>query len=98
MAKKFKIPTNKKRERLHLFNFEDECEKSCDIKSHIEFFANREATVEGCKGILDYDSNYIKLRLLRGSVILFGKKISVSFFEGSTIRIKGDFSSLEFSE
>ena len=97
MTKKLKIPTNKRRERLYLFKFEDEKpENQIEIKSHIELFSNREITVERCLGILDYNSDYIKLRLAKGNVILFGNGLYVSSFETNTIRIKGEIRSLEF--
>ena len=97
MARKLKIPTSKKREKLYLFTFENEnMQKQIDVKSHIELFSNREITVECCQGILDYNSDYIKLRLAKGNVILFGKSLYVSSFEANTIRIKGELHSIEF--
>jgi len=97
LARKLIIPTTKKREKLHLFNFEEvQCDTTHNIKSHIELFSDEEITVECCKGILDYNNEYIKLRLSKGNVILFGKGLYVSCFEDSTIRIRGKLSSLEF--
>lgn len=98
MAKKLRIPTDKKRTKVHLFSFEDKTEKqvSADIKSHIELFSNEEITVEMCRGILDYNEEYIKLRLLKGGLVIFGNGLCITYFENSTIRIKGVFTSLEF--
>lgn len=98
MAKKLKIPTSKKREKpqIFFFNKSDDTQKTIGIKSHIELFSNEEITVEGCRGILDYNEQYIKLRLIKGGVILFGDTLLVTFFENSTIRIKGKISALEF--
>ena len=97
LARKLKIPITKKREKLHLFSFEDiPSDIDYNIKSHIELFSNKEITVECCQGILDYNNDYIKLRLSRGNVILFGKELYVSCFESNVIRIKGKLLSLEF--
>ena len=97
MVRKLKIPINKRKEKMHLFTFEDEsCEIDYNIKSHIELFSNKEITVECCQGILDYNNDYIKLRLTKGNVILFGKELYVSCFESNVIRVKGKLHSLEF--
>lgn len=97
MARKLKIPISKKREKLNLFTFEDvENDIDYNIKSHIEIFSDKEITVECCQGILDYNNDYIKLRLSKGNVILFGKGLYISCFECNVIRIKGKLLSLEF--
>lgn len=96
MSKKLKIPTTKKREKLRLFSFEDNKEISPNIKSHIEIISNEEITVEMCRGILDYNEGYIKLRLLKGGVIIFGNSLYITYFENGIIRIKGKFTSVEF--
>lgn len=98
MAKKLKIPISKKREKPQMFFFhkEDDVQEKVIVKSHIELFSNEEITVDGCRGILDYNEQYIKLRLIKGGVILFGETLSVTFFENGAIRIKGKISALEF--
>ena len=98
MTKKLKIPSSKKREKPQIFFFKKQDEKSnmADIKSHTELYSNEEITIEGCRGILDYSEQYIKLRLLKGGIILFGDTLCITFFENGVIRIKGKISSLEF--
>lgn len=98
MSKKFKFPSKHKKAKLHLFSFEEDKEKMLrkEVQAHIELFCNREITIEGCLGIFEYKEDYIKLRLLKGSVILCGKSFYVAAFENKIIRIKGIISSVEF--
>ena len=98
MSKKLKIPASKRTQKLRLFSFEDkeDIAVSPDVKSHIEIISNEEITIEMCRGILDYNEEYIKLRLLKGGVILFGSDLYITYFENGIIRIKGKFTSVEF--
>ena len=95
MAKKFKIPSSHKKPKLHLFSFQEERSRS-DIKSYIELFSNREIAIDGCQGVVDYKSDYIKLRLSKGSVTVCGEGFSIINFENKIITVKGKISSLEF--
>jgi len=95
VAKKFKIPSKHEKPRLHLFSFEDEKPKY-DTKSYIELISNREITLEGCQGVAEYKADYIKLRLLKGNLIICGEGFSIASFENKNITIKGKISSIEF--
>ena len=95
MAKKFKIPSNHSKPRLHLFSFEEQKPK-VETKSYIELFSNREITVEGCQGVAEYKADFIKLCLLKRNLIICGEGFCISSFENKNITVKGKISSIEF--
>ena len=97
MSKKFKFKSEKPREKWRIFNCYDIEEQANLIKApRIELFGNKEITVEGCLGVLEYSDTYLKLKLPKGSLIVCGKNFDISAFEGTTITVKGSMSSLEF--
>ncbi len=93
---KFKFKSEKK-QKLNFIIDRNEIFNS-DITSgiHIEIFSNKNAIVEGCKSIIDYGENYIKLKIKKGFLTLSGSEFIISSFEEEKIVIKGNISSIEF--
>lgn len=97
LSKKFVFNSNKEKDKVNFF----ECKKEKNNQnfifgSHIELFANKEITVEGCMGVSEYREDYMKLKLNKGMLILCGKSFDILFFENELINIKGVISSIEF--
>ena len=67
-----------------------------DNGARIELFGNREALVDGCKGIADYDENGIEIRLRRGKVKFVGQELSVITFDRNHAQIQGFITGVEF--
>lgn len=65
--------------------------------ARMEIVSNCEICVEGCEGVEEYTDAYIKLKLCKGSVMVLGSALDITFFEDKQITIKGKISSLEFS-
>ncbi len=63
---------------------------------HMEIFSNKEASVEGCKGILEYSSELIKLNISGGVVSFIGKELYAHSFMGDTIVLKGKIENIDF--
>lgn len=64
---------------------------------HIELKGNSDATIEGCRGILDYDETYITINLGDSTVRFSGAELEISsFFDGRAV-IKGTIASVDFS-
>ncbi|MBE6787574.1 MAG: hypothetical protein E7537_04420 [Ruminococcaceae bacterium] len=95
LAKKMKIETQKQKEKWNIFSGE-ELSKSALIGPRLEFFSNRQLILEGCLGLLEYNDNFLKLRLLKGALVLEGTGFDIVSFEEKTIVVKGEFSRLEF--
>lgn len=63
----------------------------------IETFSNKQAIIEGCKGILEYNDDYIKINIGCGFVLLSGKELYAHSFSQETIVIKGKINTIEYS-
>ncbi len=93
---KFKFKT-KRRNKFNFFKNEEELTNYEMIsESHTEFFSNKKCVVEGCRKILDYQENYIKLKLKKGFIVFMGNNFIITDFEQEKIIINGFISSAEF--
>jgi sporulation protein YqfC len=59
-------------------------------------YSNEKIILEGCRNIIDYQSDYIKLKLKKGYMIIMGTDFLISSFEDENIIIKGNIASIEF--
>ena len=64
--------------------------------AHIELFSNKEAVVDGIKGVLEYTDCYIKLNIGRGTVEFFGANLELSSLDINGLTIGGNISKIEF--
>ena len=64
------------------------------IGSKINF--NKEAIIEDCKTIIDYNDNRISLSVNGGVVIFDGQKLNMFSFDNNTAIIKGIISNVTF--
>lgn len=63
---------------------------------HIELSSNREATVEGSCGIIEYDKNIVRLNC-RGITVKFsGDCLCIGNLSGDRVSVTGDIVALEF--
>lgn len=96
LARKLKIESLRKKEKWNLLARENKLEKQLLIGPRIELIANKQIVVEGCLGVLEYNENYLKLRLLSAVLILQGEDFDVVSFSDQSILVKGKLNSLEF--
>lgn len=95
MAKKLKIP--KKRSKWRLFKLSaDNTNTEILGSAHLEIFGNSKISIDGCLGVYEYNDTYIKLRIYKGSVIICGSGLNISYFEDRLITICGKISDVEF--
>lgn len=62
----------------------------------VEIFSYKEAIIEGCKGILEYGDEYIKLNVGFGSVAFSGNGLYAQSFNGDSIVLRGKIASVEY--
>lgn len=97
MSKKLKIEKNKKNEKWNLFSLNQENNKKEITSSpNIEIVGNKEIVVDGCEGVFEYSDNYIKIKIKKGALILYGSDLNIVCFENSLITLKGKIETLEF--
>lgn len=65
--------------------------------AHIELSSNREATVDGCKGVMEYEETRIKLNIGTGSVTFLGRNLEITNLLGNQTVIAGFITGLEFT-
>ncbi len=63
---------------------------------HIEIFGNREATVNGCKGVLQYDDGIIRMNTGKYTIRFTGKNLSMTSLGLEQAVIKGRILEVEF--
>ncbi len=57
--------------------------------SFIEAVGNREVTVSGCEGLLNYTENEVALRLCDGEISISGEGLELRSFSGGRIAVRG---------
>ena len=62
----------------------------------VEVFSNKEAIIEGCKGIMEYNEEYIKLNIGCGSIVFTGKGLFAYSYFCETLVIKGRINNIEY--
>ena len=98
MGKKFCFKS-KKKNRINFIEQADFDNSFEYVRSYrVEILSNNEMLIEGCEKILDYNSDYIKLKLAKIALIVFGKDFKVLSFEENQIKISGSILSLEFCD
>ena len=62
----------------------------------IEIRGNREAVVEGCKSILHYDENIVKVNMNKMIVSFFGRNMEIKCLTSDSLVIRGFITSIEY--
>lgn len=63
---------------------------------HFEMNSNKEVIVEGCREILQYDENIVKISVKKMSVAFFGRNLSIKCMDFDSLVITGFVTSIEF--
>lgn len=92
---KFKFKTGKKKKVI--LGYKQAVEEIKKISgARIEMISNKEVSIDGCKGIVEYNDEYVKLRISDGVLVLIGSSLSIPVFDGPFITISGKISNIEF--
>lgn len=65
--------------------------------AHIELSSNREALVDGCRGVLEYDETKIRLNVGDGTVQFIGRTLEIRSLTQNQAVIAGFIRTIEFS-
>ena len=65
--------------------------------ARLEFSANREAVIEGCKGILEYSDTTVRLLVDRMVVRLQGRDLVLRSMSSSTVEVTGVIATVDFT-
>lgn len=61
-----------------------------------EMNGNREVIVEGCKSILQYDENVVRVGVKKMSVSFYGRNLSIKCLTVDSLVVQGFVTSIEF--
>ncbi len=93
---KFKFRSSK-RNRFNFISEKNEIFNTEILSSvHTEIFSNKKIIIEGCKNIIDYKENYIKIKFKKGFFNIMGNDFVITDFNEDKIEIKGNILSIEF--
>ena len=99
MAKRFILEKIKKKEKWNIFGDGEKLSNAELLKgAQIQILSNRRLVIEGCLGVYEYNESYLKLRLIKGALVVCGTNFDISAFENETITVNGKIDTLEFCE
>lgn len=98
MIKRIRINKNKSKEKIKLFDMLGDVSVTRDVGLHSNIIlkGNKTANVEGCKSIVEYTPNVIKLNLGKGYLTLNGNELNISLLDSDEVMVNGDIVSVEF--
>ena len=64
--------------------------------AHIELFSNKSALIDGCAGVIEYTTEYVKLNIGKGTVSISGLDLQIVFFDAEQLSLSGKISNIEF--
>lgn len=62
----------------------------------METVSNREISVDGCRGVTEYDNTFIKLNAGHGTVTVTGQNLEIISFNEQSLMIKGKIERIDF--
>ncbi len=62
----------------------------------IELTGNREIIIDGCKGVVEYTENNIRISLLENVLSLSGDNLLIQSFDNDVVIINGKISDIDF--
>lgn len=62
----------------------------------IELVGNREATVDGCRGVAEYGEELVRLNISGGSVCFFGAGLEITRLYANEATVRGYIRNIEF--
>lgn len=64
--------------------------------SHMELNGNREAIVESCDGVLEYDDEVVKIRCGKRIIRFCGRELGIKCLTADSLVVEGYIVSIEF--
>lgn len=65
-------------------------------EAKIEMLSNREIIIDGCKGVVEYDENLIKLNIGELTLGIAGDEMLIDSFDSGVAVIRGKFAEISF--
>ena len=79
------------------FSVRDTMQELLGDKPNIEISDNTSATIEGCKGVVEYSTKVIRVNLGKYIVSFVGRNMNLKYISSSSLIVEGFFLNIEFS-
>ena len=70
--------------------------KEDTLKGNIELYGNKQAIIEGAKGVVDYSEDFLKIDLGNICLKITGTNLVIESFIYEQVDVKGEIVALEF--
>ena len=67
-----------------------------DMPTHMEINGNTEAVVDGCSGVLEYDTDVVRIRTGKLTVRFTGRELSIKCLTADSLVVTGFLTGIEF--
>ncbi len=68
-----------------------------NMATHMEINGNSEAKVEGCRGVLEYDDDIVRIKTDKGVVRFSGRCLAIKCLTADSLVVAGSITCIEFS-
>lgn len=75
----------------------DDAKETVLLGSQIEILGNHEALIQGQKGIVEYNVDTVRVKLVDQEVTFWGQELTISCLSQDSIELKGKIQRIEFS-
>ncbi len=69
---------------------------SMQMPTHMEINGNREVIMEGCRGVLEYDTDVVRIRTNRMTVRFTGRSLVIKCLTVDSLVVEGFITGIEF--
>lgn len=66
------------------------------MPTHMEINGNREVIMEGCRGVLEYDTDVVRIRTNRMTVCFTGRSLVIKCLTVDSLVVEGFITGIEF--
>lgn len=87
---------SKNQEQEHSKSFGFTIKDVFNIKPHIEISGNTSATIDGCRGVLEYSETQIRVSLGQVSMQMKGRGLTLKCISPTSLIINGFITSVEY--
>jgi sporulation protein YqfC len=70
--------------------------KEESVKGSVVLYGNKQAIIEGCKGVVDYCEEFLKLDLGKLVLKISGRDLVIESYVYEELELKGEIVSVEF--
>lgn len=93
MGKKLKTGLKQKGNKVNFFGTGEVANLLGPI---INIVSNREMSIDGCKSVVDYYENLVKINVSGGSITITGNNLCIVTLTDNSATIKGNIFNIEF--